>query len=512
MTVARFRSPDLSQQELLTRVEVRLLGDDAQERARFAELMCTHHYLKSDTLVGEQLRYVAHVDGRWVALLSWSAAAYHLKDREAWIGWNVQQRRHRLALLANNARFLILPDIDCPNLASRVLALSTARLSADWRQAYSHPILAVESFVDSQLFRGTCYKAQGWELLGQTKGFERSRQDYYTAHMRPKQLWVRSLKPNARQLLSAAQLPAELQPVADKVIPLTEFKAPQLRSLWELCRTVPEWRKRKGRDYPLPSLLAIIVLATLCGVVRGQRDLAAFASKLTQAQLRVLRCYQGRDGRYQQPKETTFQRVLAAVDASAFERVLHQWEEQMLGRDTLASDELIAMDGKAQRGSTPHVADEQKAQLVSAMSLPGGRVIGTVQVEHKSNEIPAARALLTAIGPLDGKLVMLDALHTNPATIRQILQDNGADYLLPVKGNHATLEQLAAQCLPPPPLPQTAPPPSGNQATSPPKAGLFPLGQNRMGAAKPAVRYRRERRKQSFTVGKAQPALGRQQR
>jgi hypothetical protein len=210
------------------------------------------------------------------------------------------------------------------------------------------------------------------------------------------------------------------------------------------------------------------------------------------------------------------------VDASVFERVLHQWEEQLLGRDTLASDELIAMDGKAQRGSTPHVADEQKAQLVSAMSLPGGRVIGTVQVEHKSNEIPAARALLRAIGPLDGKLVMLDALHTNQATIRQILQDNGADYLLPVKGNHATLEQLAAQCLPPPPLPPPPPPPpplptsspappSGNQATSPPKAGLFPLGQNHMGAARPTVRYRRERRKQSFTVGKAQPALGRQQ-
>ena len=504
MSAKRFRSPDLSQQELLTRVEVRPLGDDEQERARFTQFMCKHHYLKSDTLVGEQRRYVAHVDDQWLALLSWSAASYHLKDREAWIGWDTQQRRERLALVANNARFLILPDIDCPNLASRVLALCTARLSADWQQAYAHPILAVESFVDSQLFRGTCYKAQGWKLLGQTKGFERSRQDYYTEHMRPKQLWMRTLEPNAREVLCAERLPTELQSVADKVIPITEFKAPELRSLWELCRSVPEWRKRKGRDYPLPSLLAIIVLAMLCGVVRGQRDLAAFASKLTQAQLRILRCYKRRDGRYEQPKETTFQRVLAAVDASAFEKVLQQWEDQLLGSDRLASDTLIAIDGKAQRGSTPHVADEQKAQLVSALSLPSGRVIGTVQVERKSNEIPAARKLLTELGPLDGQLVMLDALHTNQETIRQILHGNGADYLLPFKGNHETQEQLAAQCLPlsQPPL-GLSKSPTEKPATSASKAGLSPLWQDRMGSAEPAVRYRRERRRKPLTVGKA---------
>lgn len=515
MSAARFRLPTLTEQELLTRVEVRLLGDDEAERSRFRELMSAHHYLKSDTLVGEQLRYVAHVDGQWVALLSWCAAAYHLKDREAWIGWVPEQRRRRLALLANNARFLILPKIDCPNLASRVLALCTARLSADWQEAYAHPILAVESFVDSQLFRGTSYKAQGWQLLGETKGFERSRQDYYTEHARPKQLWVRELEPGARRTLRAAELPGVLQPVEDRVIPRSGVKTPQLRGLWELCRAVPDWRKRKGRDYPLPSLLAIIVLAAMCGVVRGQRDLAAFAAGLTQAQLRALRCYKGRDGLYHYPKETTFQRVLAAVDAGIFERMLHQWEDQILGTATRESDSLIALDGKAQCGSTPHVEDEQKAQLVSAVSLPGGQVRGTVQVEHKSNEIPAARRLLTALGPLDGKLVMLDALHTNQETIRQILHDNGADYLLPVKGNHPTLEHLAAQCLPAPPPP--APPPAtakgiksppGRPETSSQKPGLSPLRPARPATARAAVRYRRHRRNQPLPMGKAQSALG----
>lgn len=494
MSAARFRPPNLTEQQILDRAEVRLLGPEEDGRSRYAGLMSAHHYLKSDTLVGEQLRYVAQAEGQWVALLSWSAAAQHLKDREQWIGWNTQQRRRRLALLANNARFLILPGIDCPNLASRVLALCTARLSADWQEAYGHPILAVESFVDTQLFRGTCYKAQGWQPLGLTKGFERSREDYYTEHARPKALWVRSLQPAARRVLSAESLPAALQGVEDKVIPRSETTVTQLRGLRELCRAVPDWRKRKGRDYPLPCLLAIIVLATLSGVVRGQRDLAAYARGLTQAQLRALRSYRGRDGRYHYPKETTFQRVLAALDAGAFERVLQRWEDQLLGHEAREADTLIAIDGKAQCGSTPHVDDEQKAQLVSALSLPSGRTLGTVQVEQKSNEIPAARQLLVKTGPLDGKLVMLDALHTNQTTLRQILQDNGADYLLPVKGNHANLEKLANQCLPPLP-PAAITNPRASQDTSRGPAGPLPLRPAPSATtARAPVRYRRNRR------------------
>ena len=449
----RFRTPVLSEQQLLDGVIVRLItAEDTQERGRYRELMEKHHYLKSDILVGEQLRYVAEVNGQWVALVSWSAAANHLKDREQWLGWSITQRRRRLALVANNARYLILPEVDCPNLASRVLALCCERLAADWEQIYGHPVLVVESFVDSQLFRGTCYKAQGWELLGQTKGCSRSRQDYYTAHDRPKQLWVRELRPKARTVLSAERLPGELQHVEDAVIPRCEATIGELRQLVVLCRQVPEWRAKKGRDYSLPCLLAIMVMATLSGIVRGQRDLAAFAAKLTQFQLRALGSYRKRDGSCDYPKETTFQRVLAQLDAVAFERILIEWEIQRAGKmcdDPLAvPDDQIAIDGKAQRGSTPHVADEQKAQLVSGQSQPSGSVLGTVAVEHKSNEIPAARKLLKKLGPLDGKMLMLDALHTCQQTLHQAHQDNGADFLIPVKANHSELQARATASLP----------------------------------------------------------------
>jgi len=478
MASSRFRIPALSEQHVLDNVQLHPLAPaDTLLRERFRELMEQHHYLKSDTLVGEQLRYVAEVDGRWVALLSWSAAANHLKDREQWLGWSISQRRRRLALVANNSRYLILPGPDCPNLASRVLALCCERLADDWQQAYGHPVLVAESFVDSQLFRGTCYKAQGWKLLGETQGSGRNRQDYYTAHGRPKQLWVRELRPKARAVLSAQQLPTDLQHVEDAVIPRCDATVSELRQLMVLCRQIPDWRAKKGRDYPLHCLLAIMVMATLSGIVRGQRDLAAFAAKLTQFQLRALGSYRNRNGGRDYPKETTFQRILAKLDAEAFERIVIQWEIQRAGQET-DDDDQIAIDGKAQRGSTPHVEDEQKAQLVSAQSQPSGRVLGTVAVEHKSNEIPAARKLLEKLGPLDGKLLMLDALHPCQQTLRQAHQENGADFLIPVKGNHPELEARAAACLP--------------DRSS---AVISPLGRaTGHEPAASAVRYRRKRR------------------
>ena len=360
-----FRKPAPSEQAILHRVEVILLGEDDAQGARYDALMVAHHYLHNSQLVGERLRYVAVCDGQWLALLSWSAAAYHLKDRDAGIGWSETDRRRRLALIANNSRYAILPGVGCPNLATRVLALNLARLSADWERAYGHPILLVESFVDGQWFRGTCDKAQGWTLLGQTQGFGRHAEDYYTAHERPKQLWVRELASDARATLRAAVLPLALQPVAHKVLPRAAVPGPALHALVARCRAVPDWRGRKGRDYPLAGLLAMIVLATLCRVVRGQRDLAAFASGLSQAQRRALLCRKGRDGRYQAPKETTFYRILTTVDAALFERVLHEWAEASLGPGPSA-ERLIAIDGKAQRGSMPHRPDEQKAPLVGA--------------------------------------------------------------------------------------------------------------------------------------------------
>src|SRR5579875_1376916 len=127
-----------------------------EELPRWRSLVRTYHYLGLRQLVGETMFYVAEVDGQWVALLGWSAAALKVSARDQWIGWSAEQREKRLRYVAQNARFLMLPGPRVPNLASRILALNLHRLSDDWQEVYGHPIVLVETFVDPERFEGTC--------------------------------------------------------------------------------------------------------------------------------------------------------------------------------------------------------------------------------------------------------------------------------------------------------------------------------------------------------------------
>ncbi len=115
------------------------------------------HYLESSRFAGQCLRYVAEVDGQWVALLTFSAPALNLKAREQWIGWGARQGARRHGLVVSNSRFLVLPESQrYPNLTSRVLGLALWRVSADWQQGWGHPVLVVQRFVDESQYRGTC--------------------------------------------------------------------------------------------------------------------------------------------------------------------------------------------------------------------------------------------------------------------------------------------------------------------------------------------------------------------
>ncbi len=192
---------------VLGEVIVRLL--EPHERERFDELLEQRHYLKSARLGGGSLRYVAEFNGQWIALISFSGAAPNLKSREQWIGWSAQQRVRRLGFVVNNSRYLLLTDRQrYPNPGSKVLSLCLKRLSQDWQQAWGQPVLLVESFVNEHLgYEGTCYKACDFEAVGLTAGgYGRSRRDYYTAHERPKQLYLRALKPGDRGRLAQARL------------------------------------------------------------------------------------------------------------------------------------------------------------------------------------------------------------------------------------------------------------------------------------------------------------------
>ena len=130
---------------------------EPQEEAEWNHLMVKHHYLKEHRMVGESLRYVAKVNGKWIALLGWSSAAFHLGARDAWIGWTDLLRKSRRSLVACNARFVLLgAKANSINLASQILKLNLDRLSDDWQRRYGHPIALAETFVDPERFEGTC--------------------------------------------------------------------------------------------------------------------------------------------------------------------------------------------------------------------------------------------------------------------------------------------------------------------------------------------------------------------
>jgi hypothetical protein len=136
----------------------------------FNSLMEEHHYLGYEQPVGEHLKYLVWAQGRVVACVAWSSAARHIGARDRYLGWSGEARRRNIRFLAYNTRFLILPWVRVEHLASHLLGRMAARISADWQAMYGHPIYFLETFVDSERFRGTCYRAANWVLLGKTTG------------------------------------------------------------------------------------------------------------------------------------------------------------------------------------------------------------------------------------------------------------------------------------------------------------------------------------------------------
>jgi hypothetical protein len=129
-----------------------------------------HHYLGYEQPVGEHLKYLVRANGGPVACVAWSSAPRHIGARDRYIGWDQPTRQRNIRFVAYNTRFLILPWVKVPHLASHILGRMAARLSADWEQMYGHPIYFAETFVDTERFRGTCYRAANWVVLGQTTG------------------------------------------------------------------------------------------------------------------------------------------------------------------------------------------------------------------------------------------------------------------------------------------------------------------------------------------------------
>ena len=175
-------------------ITLRAVMGTAQSRL-WNEYVARYHYLGYTPMSGAQLRYNVFAGDQLVACISFGASAWKLQARERFIGWQELERKKNLPLIVNNARFLVLPWIQCKGLASKILALCARRLPTDWFKRYGYSPVLLETFVETQRHRGTCYKAANWTNIGQTTG--RGKKSSSHLQLIPvKDIWIYPLRKN----------------------------------------------------------------------------------------------------------------------------------------------------------------------------------------------------------------------------------------------------------------------------------------------------------------------------
>ncbi|MCK8600831.1 Druantia anti-phage system protein DruA [Desulfoferrobacter suflitae] len=327
--------------------EVHVRPVERSEEGRYQEVMDEHHYLGRMPKISETLWYIGLWRNQWVALLSFSAAAWKCAARDQWIGWSPRHQYDRLKLVANNSRFLILPDWHFPNLGSRVLSLCQKRIPRDWQDIFGHPLLLLETFVDPRRFQGTVYRAANWHCVGQTRGFRRTGNGYSARTHPPKMIFVRPLRPNARELLSRPLLESAFNTGGAKIM----ITAEHMQSLPQFFTDIPDPRRAQGRRHRLSTVLAIAAGAILCGM-RGYKAITDWANSLGQKARERFRC-RVENGRCVVPSEYVFRNVLIRVDPLDLDHALQNWNKTHGEKD-----ESLAIDGKVMRNAI----DEQGYQ------------------------------------------------------------------------------------------------------------------------------------------------------
>ena len=399
------------------------------EETAWNALMDRHHYLGFHGLSGQNIKYVAILNGQRVALIGWGSAALKCSHRDRWIGWSKERKYERLKYVTNNQRFLILPGVSIKNLASKTLALNIKRISADWEDVYDHPILMVETFVDHSRFKGTCYLAAGWMPLGKTSGYGRMSGSYYY-HGQTKTVLVKPLlkkaHDNSFRSVSASGTDRRERAMVDLNTVSIESKG----GLLDYLTLLNDSRKKRGIRHSQISILAVAICALLsgskCFIAIGE-----WAANLNQEMLKRLGCqYSDRFEKFVPPSEKTLRLALKRVDGDEVDDIIGQW------LCSKSEDRAVAVDGKTLRGSSG--ADGKPVHLVSAFLQHEKMVVGQRQVDKKSNEITAFKPLLEPLN-LEGKIVTADAMHTQVEHARFLVEDKKADYILPVKQNQGNL-------------------------------------------------------------------------
>ncbi len=317
--------------------------------------MARHHYLGALPKIGQSVWYVATWREQWVAQLSLSGAALKCGVRDRWIGWDFRSQYGRLKLIANNSRFLILPEWHRPNIGSRVLSLTERRAGADWHTRFGHPLLLLETFVDPRRFHGGVYRAANWLELGLTRGYRRVHGGYSDQVSAPKRVFVRPLRADSRACLTHPDRERLELTGASKLM----LNAEQMRSL-PLCFTrITDPRRAQGRRHRLPVVLGIATGALLCGM-RGYKAIAEWAASLGQQARERFGCRR-ENGRYFVPSESVIRDCLVRMEPGMLDQALNDWN-----RAWGMQDDALAMDGKTMKNAV-----DEDGRQTHIMSLVG---------------------------------------------------------------------------------------------------------------------------------------------
>ena len=407
-----------------------------EEIAGWRAYMQRFHYLGDCRLVGESLRYAAIVDGELVALLSWGTAALHNRPRDHYVGWDAATKIKNLSGVVNNTRFLILPWIRQPNLASRILGANLRRLSADWQARYHHPVLLAETFVDAARFHGGCYRASNWVYVGLTKGWSK-RGASYSFHGQAKSVFVYPICRRAAQRLRMEPKSHEGDAEAMKIrepkeavtLDMDKLDLNGEDGLFAVLKTITDVRKARGMRYKIEFILACALCATLAGA-KSFAAISDWAKDQSPDHLKRLGSKYGHA-----PNERTFRRVLMEINVAEIDDKTGSWVAK---QQALQVGQAVALDGKALRGSGDGAS--KHVHLLSAIVHGSGVVIAQTPVPSKTNEITCVEPLLRNLD-IEGCVVTADAMHTQKETAKLIVEEKKADYAFTVKDNQPTLRE-----------------------------------------------------------------------
>lgn len=389
-------------------------ANEPLEISQLRAVLDREHYLKAGRPAGHVLWQGVYQqdleEGRdqLVAVLCWAGAAKRLNDRDTWIGWDAVTCANRLKLVVQLRRFLVPEGARRPNLASQCLGLALRQLPDAWQEKHGYRPLLAESFHDPAVHQGTLYKVTNWIPLGFTKGFKRHRADFYQDLQSPKQLWLRPLQKNARQLLGQpGSLPEEhRQGIAQATCGArSALSCNALRSLKDAFKQVDDPRNPKNRRHPLRALLGLLTYGLLCGAP-DVKAIWAKCGPLNQHQRAAIGLTRRdkKSGLLTLPGYDALNDIVNQINPNSLAHAINQW----LAANSDLLPKTLALDGKDLGGKG------KLGALVTLCHHHTGAPLAmrTYSGDKNDCELPVSQILLKQAAPILANAVITgDALN-----------------------------------------------------------------------------------------------------